>query len=81
MNIDLPKAKEKWKHFKGTIYTVIALARASETQELIVVYKKKSGEGDVWTRPLSEWVELICNRPVPGLGASMNYYGPRFYRA
>ena len=77
MNIELPKAPQKWTHYTGHVYTIVALARDSETQELIVVYKR---DGKVWTRPLSDWVKLVNNRPIPGLGPSKNYDGPRFYR-
>lgn len=48
-----------YKHFKGNLYEVTAVARHSETLEEMVVYKALYGEGDVWVRPASMWNELI----------------------
>lgn len=43
-----------YKHFKGNIYEVIALAKDHETLELLVIYKATyQPEGDnLWARPL-----------------------------
>lgn len=48
-----------YRHFKGNLYEVIAVARHSETLEDMVVYKALYGEGDVWVRPLGMWDEII----------------------
>lgn len=50
-----------WRHFKGFVCVVVAIARHSETLEWMVVYKKKdSPEGEnTWVRPLSMWEELV----------------------
>ena len=44
------KVGEKYRHFKGTIYEIVALAKHSETLEELVIYK--NGE-NVWVRPIS----------------------------
>lgn len=49
----------KYRHFKGNTYEVIALARHSETLELLVVYRALYGEGDVWVRPLAEFLDTV----------------------
>ena len=49
----------KYRHFKGGMYEVIALAKHSETLEEIVVYKALYGEGKVWVRPLAMWEETV----------------------
>ncbi len=49
----------KYRHFKGGMYEVIAIARHSETLEELVVYKALYGEGKVWVRPLSMWEERV----------------------
>ena len=49
----------RYRHFKGREYEVIAVARHSETEEPIVVYKALYGEGGVWVRPASMWYETV----------------------
>lgn len=49
----------RWKHFKGGEYDVIAIAKHSETEEEMVVYRARYGDGDVWVRPASMWNETV----------------------
>lgn len=49
----------KYRHFKGGEYQVIAIAKHSETQEEMVVYRALYGEGDVWVRPAYMWQETV----------------------
>ena len=49
----------KYRHFKGGEYEVIALAKHSETQEEMIVYRALYGAGDVWVRPAAMWNEKI----------------------
>ena len=48
-----------YRHFKGEPYEVIAIARHSETEEAMVVYKALYGEQGVWVRPASMWNETV----------------------
>ena len=49
----------KYRHFKGDYYEVIALARHTETQEQMVVYRALYGERGIWVRPLVMWEETV----------------------
>ena len=49
----------KYRHFKGGMYEVIAVANHSETLEKLVVYRALYGEGEVWVRPLEMWTETV----------------------
>lgn len=49
----------KYKHFKGNEYEVIGIAKHSETLEEFVVYKALYGEGGLWIRPASMFLETI----------------------
>lgn len=49
----------RYRHFKGGEYEVLHIARHSETEELLVVYRAHYGDGDVWVRPLSMWNESV----------------------
>ena len=48
-----------YRHYKGNVYEVLYIAKHSETQEDMVVYKALYGEGDVWVRPASMWNETV----------------------
>jgi len=48
-----------WRHFKGNRYQVIGLARHSETDEPMVVYRALYGDGVLWVRPASMWLETV----------------------
>lgn len=49
----------RYCHFKGNEYEVIGIARHSETEEPMVIYKSLYGDGGLWTRPASMWNETI----------------------
>ena len=49
----------KYKHFKGNVYEVIAIARHSETLEEMVIYRSVKNKNDVWARPASMWCETV----------------------
>ena len=49
----------RYRHFKGNEYEVIGIARHSETEEPMVVYKALYDEGGLWTRPAAMWNEQI----------------------
>ena len=48
-----------YKHYKGGLYKVLYLAKHTETEEIMVVYKSLYGNNDIWCRPLSMWNDLI----------------------
>lgn len=48
-----------YQHYKGHNYRVIALARHTENQEELVIYQALYGEGALWARPLSMFLEHI----------------------
>lgn len=48
-----------WRHFKGNRYQVIGVAKHSETLEPMVVYRALYGEGGLWVRPASMWLETV----------------------
>lgn len=56
-----------YRHYKGRNYEVIDVARHSETEEPLVVYRTLYGNYDLWVRPLAMFEELIDvgGRQVP----------------
>ena len=49
----------RYRHFKGNEYEVLCIAKHSETQEVMVVYRALYGERGVWVRPASMWNETV----------------------
>ena len=54
----------KYKHYKGNLYEVIAVAHHSETLEEMVVYKAlydtpDFGYGAIWVRPKTMFTENV----------------------
>ncbi len=55
----------RYRHFKGNEYEVIGIARHSETEEPMVVYRALYGDGGLWVRPASMWNEEITRNGKP----------------
>ncbi len=49
----------RYRHYKGNQYTVIGVARHSETEEELVVYRQEYGDRGLWVRPLQMFMETI----------------------
>lgn len=48
-----------YRHYKNKEYQVLAVARHSETEELLVVYKLLYGDFSYWVRPLAMFIETV----------------------
>jgi hypothetical protein len=49
----------RYQHYKGNDYTVIGVARHSETLEELVVYRAEYGERGLWVRPAAMFQEIV----------------------
>ena len=49
----------RYRHFKGKEYEVLGVARHSETEEELVVYRALYGDCGLWVRPVSMWNEAV----------------------
>lgn len=49
----------KYRHYKGNEYEVTGVARHSETEEELVVYRALYGEKGLWVRPLKMFIEEV----------------------
>ena len=48
----------RYRHFKGNYYEVIDVARHSETEQWLVVYRPLYGDRKLWVRPLEIFQDL-----------------------
>lgn len=49
----------RYRHFKSKEYEVLGVARHSETEEELVVYRALYGDFGLWVRPVSMWNETV----------------------
>lgn len=49
----------RYRHFKGKEYEVLGTATHSETLEPMVVYRALYGDGALWVRPVSMFLETV----------------------
>ena len=60
----IPKAGEKWKHFKGHVYKIIGLGNHTERMELVVIYQE-AGDCTYWVRPLEKFMSKVDHNKYP----------------
>lgn len=62
---DVPAGR--YRHYKGNLYEVLGVARHSETQEELVVYRALYGAGGLWVRPRAMFLEevIVGGQAVP----------------
>ena len=49
----------RYRHYKGNEYSVIGVARHSETEEELVVYRKEYDDRGLWVRPMEMFLETV----------------------
>lgn len=49
----------RYRHYKGNEYTVLGVARHSETEEELVVYRQEYGDHGLWVRPKQMFCETV----------------------
>jgi hypothetical protein len=61
----------RYRHYKGNEYTVLGVARHSETLEELVVYRQEYGDRGLWVRPSAMFSEMVIidGKAVPRFAA------------
>jgi hypothetical protein len=49
----------RYRHYKGQTYIVLGVARHSETEEELVVYRQDYGSRGLWVRPKAMFEEFV----------------------
>jgi hypothetical protein len=49
----------RYRHYKGNEYEVMGVAKHSEDESELVVYKPLYGEQRLWVRPLQMFIETV----------------------
>lgn len=60
-----PKTGEIYKHFKGNMYRIVAVATHTETYETLVVYQSLKDETKIFARPLPMFMSPVDAEKYP----------------
>lgn len=67
------KTGEYYRHFKGNLYEVMAVARDAGTEEKMVVYRDLEDEEKVWVRSLEEFLGETDTEKYPDAGQKYRF--------
>lgn len=59
------KLHRVYRHFKGDYYLVEAIARHSEDESELVIYRKLYGDGGLWARPVEMFLAEVDREKYP----------------
>lgn len=71
-----------YKHFKGTLYEVMAIGTHTETEEQVVIYipYNSSSQDKIWVRPYNNFISKVDKVKYPEVEQEYRFeYVKMFY--
>lgn len=68
-----PRVSDIYRHFKGNLYQIVAVAEHTETGEQMVVYQALYGDFRIYTRPLKMFMEPVDKVKYPNVSQKMRF--------
>lgn len=70
---ETPKELQIYKHFKGSLYQIVAVAVHTETTDRLVVYRSLTNPERVFARPLDMFLSEVNHKKYPDVKAKYRF--------
>ena len=68
-----PKVGQIYRHFKGNVYEIVAIAKHTESNERLVIYKSGNENATVYARPLEMFLSEVDHEKYKDVEAKYRF--------